>query len=247
MENIEGKIESLGLSEKEAMVYIALLKAKEATVIQLARVTGIKRTSIYHCLESLIEKGLIMKIMKEDKAFYLAEDPKVSLDGLLRQKKTIIDAIVPELKNMFGTGAFQPEIKIYHNMNGMRKMISDSLSTKEKVYRYYISDLHVEDLVGEDFMDDFVRQRIKLGVKVFSLRTFSYRPAREKDVIHSKEFREVRFFPENVVIKPYISIYDDKVMVVSSKEEKFGFVIQSKSFADAQKAIFDMVWNSAAI
>ena len=59
MDNLEKRIEKIGLSEKETAVFIALLRAKEATVIKLAKMTNIKRTSIYHCLEELITKELL--------------------------------------------------------------------------------------------------------------------------------------------------------------------------------------------
>jgi len=42
-------------------------------------------------------------------------------------------------------------------------------------------------------------------------------------------------------------IYDNKVVIISAKEERVGFIIESHEFAEAQKTIFDLIWNTAAI
>ncbi len=247
MENIEKKLEDLGIAGKETDVYLAILKLKKATVIELSRITGIKRTTIYHCLENLEEKGLIIKIIKDDKKHYLAEEPKVSLNNLLQEKKSAIDFVTPELENIFGKGAYHPEIRVYRNTSGIKKILEDILTCKEKTCRYYISEFNIEDILGEKPVDEFVKKRIQAGIKSLSLRSFKYKPEREKGETHAKQLREVKFLPENVFIKPYMCIYDNKVSVISTKEEKLGFIIESKEFADAQKAIFDMIWNSVAI
>ncbi|HBO16583.1 MAG: Transcriptional regulator, TrmB [Candidatus Moranbacteria bacterium GW2011_GWE2_35_2-] len=245
--NLKERLKQLDLGEKEIEVYISILKQKQTTITRIADSAGIKRTSVYHCLENLIKKGLISRISKDGRNYYNAEDPKESFSNILNEKKEIILSLIPKVKEIYGQSGSFPEIKIYHNLAGIKKIFEDLLSCKEKINRYYLSGFLLEGILGKEFVDDFVMKRVKKGIKSFSLRTFAYKPEREKGEIHSKQLREVRFIPENVIIKPYMVIYDDKVVVISTKEEKIGFVIQSKEYADAQKALFDMIWNNAAI
>lgn len=247
MENLEKRIEKLGLSEKEASVFIALLKIKEATVIQLAKMTNIKRTSIYHCLEELIKKEFATKITKDDKTYYFSNNPKSSLNGLLSQQKEIIESVLPDLKNLFGKVAIIPEIKIYYNVAGLRSIFEDLLGSKEKIARYYVCDFNTDELLGIEFVDKFVKKRIEAGIKSLSLRSFKYKPEREKETTHTKQLREVKFLPEGVELAPYMCVYDNKVVVISSKKEIVGFIIESQEFAEAQKTIFDLIWNTVAI
>ncbi|KKP80171.1 MAG: hypothetical protein A2271_03730 [Candidatus Moranbacteria bacterium RIFOXYA12_FULL_35_19] len=247
MENLDKNFEYLGILGKEKDIYLALLKLKKATVAQIARLAEVKRTTVYHCLDSLLGKNLVVQIILDNKKFYVAEDPEISLNNLLEERKKIIQYSIPELKNIFGAGIYQPEIKIYRNISGMKKLFEDALTNKEKKERYYLSDFNLEELMGKEFVDDFVERRIKTGIKSQALRSFKYKPEREAGIIHAKELREVRFVPEEIIIKPYVCIYDDKVAMISTKEEKLGFIIQSHEFAEAQKAIFDMIWNSVAI
>jgi HTH-type transcriptional regulator, sugar sensing transcriptional regulator len=247
METIGKILESIGLKGKEIEVYLAIIKLGSGSIVQIAKTTGIKRTTVYHCIEDLMEKGFVTKFIKDDKKIYIAEDPKVSLDNYLRDKENAIKAAVPELKNIFGIGSIQPEIKIYRNISGIRKILEDLLECKEKISRYYLSEALLEELMGEEFVGQFVRKRIKAGITSLSLRAFEkYHPQWEKNETHAHQLRKVKFLPEKYFVKPYITIYDNKVVVISA-EEKIGFIIESKEFAKAQKAIFDMIWNSVAI
>ena len=42
-----------------------------------------------------------------------------------------------------------------------------------------------------------------------------------------------------------INIYDDKVAIISFKEELIGMIIESTEIANSQRAIFDMCWDFA--
>lgn len=247
MNSIEKNLEEVGIGGKEAEVYTAILKMKKATVIQLAKAANIKRTTVYHCLDDLIEKGLIVKLVKDDKTFYVAEDPKESLSNFLQAKKNAIDSVLPELKNIFGKEGIQPEIRVYRTLNGIRNLFEDVLTCQEKKERYYLTGFELEEFLGEDFATKFVKKRIKAGIKSHTLRSFKYKPEREKGVIHSKELLEVRYIPDHINIRPYMCIYDNKVAFISAKEGKLGFLIESKEFAEMQKVIFDMIWDNIAI
>ena len=247
MQKIIKHLEQLGISGKEVDVYFALLKLKSGTVLELAKSTGLKRTTIYHCLEDLMNKSLVSRVEKNDKKTYIAEDPKESLNNILKDKKEAVESVVPSLKEMFGAGSFQPEIRIYRNMYGLKKIFEDLLKSEEKVSRYYLSGTMLEELMGVEFVESFVRKRIKAGITSLSLRAYEkYHPKWEDEGTHAQQHRKVKFLPEQYSIRPYMTIYDNKVVIISEKE-KTGFIIESKEFADAQKTIFDMLWNTVAI
>ena len=93
-----------GLSEKEAEIYIALLELEVATVQEIAKKTGINRSSSYVVLESLKKKGLVG--ISEDKSIqqFFASSPEVLLraasESAKKQSSMLerIENIVPELK-----------------------------------------------------------------------------------------------------------------------------------------------------
>ncbi len=67
---------SLGFSEKEANVYLALLELGSRTVSPIARSANINRTTAYDILETLVAKGLVSISGKEPVQEYVAESPE---------------------------------------------------------------------------------------------------------------------------------------------------------------------------
>lgn len=247
MEIIKEKLQSLGLSQKEAEIYLVLIKLKSATAVQLSKKTGIKRTTLYYCLDNLIFKGLIYIIEKDDKKIYIAEDPKESLRGILEEKKSVINSLSLDLKNIFGESTMIPEIKIYRNTQGLKKIFEGMLDSREKVIRCCIFNNLLEETLGQKFVDEIMEKRIKAGIACLSLRGLnSYLPPRELPG-HAKQLRKVKFLPAEFQIKPYIAAYDNRVVIISGVEEKVGFTIESKELADSLKTLFDALWNSIAV
>lgn len=52
----------LGLTDKEARVYIGLLQVAEMSAVKLARDLGLHRQFVYNALASLKERGLVIQI-----------------------------------------------------------------------------------------------------------------------------------------------------------------------------------------
>ena len=243
MQKTVQKMKKLGFSEKEISVYFSILRQQRVRMSQIVKDIKIKRSSVYYAIDKLIEKGLIIQVIQEDKKYYIPENTKGAFDKLVVEQKNIVNDILPDLKNIIGDNLIQPKIKIYRHKLGMKKLLETILNCQEKMVRYYISDFNVENLVGEKFVDKLIQKRIKLEIKAKSLRSFKYKPKREQNILHSGQLRKVQFLPEKVKIKPYMAIFDDKVIVISSVREKLGFIIQSQDFADAQKIIFELLWD----
>ena len=60
-------LKQLDLSEIEAELYLILLNKGSLSVRDLAEISGIKRTTAYIYIDQLIEKGLVLKVVKESK------------------------------------------------------------------------------------------------------------------------------------------------------------------------------------
>ena len=61
---------------KKADVYLAVLELGSGTVIEIARKSEIKRTTVYDILLDLEKSGLIYQTTKVNKRLFVAEDPE---------------------------------------------------------------------------------------------------------------------------------------------------------------------------
>src|SRR4051812_46567168 len=93
-------LRALDLSDEEADVYLALLRAP-ATPLTLSRDTGIKRTKMYHLLEVLEKRSLVTRHTDDRGTFFVATEPTNLGIGLgereakLQEEQHILSQLVP--------------------------------------------------------------------------------------------------------------------------------------------------------
>ncbi len=58
-----GRLVDLGLSERQAKVYLALLSQKNTMIADLQRSSGVPQTKVYEIVRQLVEMGLIRCII----------------------------------------------------------------------------------------------------------------------------------------------------------------------------------------
>ena len=66
-------------------------------------------------------------------------------------------------------------------------------------------------------------------------------------IVHLQDqqyYRKMRLIPEDQFnFTNEINIYDDKVSIISFKDELIGMIIESNEISSSQRAIFDMCWK----
>src|SRR5258708_21255488 len=80
-------LKQLDLSDVEAKLYLTLLQSGPASVRDLAQTVDIKRTTAYFYIDQLVEKGLIMKLVRGSKKLVAASEPE-NLQSLVEEKIT---------------------------------------------------------------------------------------------------------------------------------------------------------------
>lgn len=89
MKFLAKELTKLGLSILEAEVYLGLLQRKLTTAGALSKHIGMKRSTVYTILDSLIEKGLVSTTQVESVKHYQAASPDRIADFLRKQKEDL--------------------------------------------------------------------------------------------------------------------------------------------------------------
>ena len=232
-----------GLDEKQAKVYLASLELGPASVPAIARQAGIKRTTAYGILDELVTQGLINTGYKKKTKLFIAQDP-LQLVSILKERQRKIESILPELSDLYSTNNVRPKITFFEGRDGVRKIYDDILDCREKQVKQIVKARDHAIAVGEDFINEYVRKRVLRGIKAYDLHPKSgdiYNA--ERGMENSKLKRFVRYLPPSVFYASMIMIYDNKVAMVSTKKENFGFIMESKEFAGTLGAYFDLMWK----
>lgn len=97
-------LKQLGLNDKEITVYLTVLQQGKVTPADLAKLTGINRTTVYSIAKMLIQQGIITEDLGSPQR-YLVALPPVDLARLvqneerkLAEKKKIVTQAIEELQ-----------------------------------------------------------------------------------------------------------------------------------------------------
>jgi len=245
--DLQKSLEFIGFSEKEVLVYLALLELGKGTVTQISKKAGINRPTGYHILSSLESKELVKVSGKEPKQEYVAESPdqieKLLLKKIENDQAFIKEAkkIIPELKSIHNV-VDRPKVLFYEGKDGLQKVYEDTLTSHEEILAY----ASVEDIQPTlpHYFPEYYKRRAKKGIKIRAI--FPESPeAKERASLDKEEIRESLLVPSKKFgFHPEINIYDNKVMIASWRE-KLGIIIESSEIADAMKKIYELAWAEA--
>lgn len=97
-------LKQLGFGDKEAIVYLAVLEQGKATPANIARLTGINRTTVYALAKELVKKRVITEDIAGSQGYLVALPPD-DLKGIIQKeerdlenKKTLVEQAIKELR-----------------------------------------------------------------------------------------------------------------------------------------------------
>ncbi len=252
-DEVISSLEDLGLSQKEAKVYLANLMLGPATVQKIAEQSGIKRVTTYVILEALNNLGLVSHSTRGKKTYFVAEEPS-QLRRLLDKKQSQIqdqkkhfESILPQLNQLKNLPVDSPNVHYYDTAEGIRSIMDGFLeANKDATELYGISNI---DQIYE-FFPDIARtvgnpRRLKVGIKSKFIYT-----SKKGDTLKSSDTernRESRFVdPNKFPLTGDITIVGDNIVMLSLVGSKpIGITIKSAELSKSLKAIFDLAWESA--
>ncbi|MDP2837949.1 MAG: helix-turn-helix domain-containing protein, partial [Candidatus Moranbacteria bacterium] len=136
MEHLIEPLKNLGLTDKEARIYLALLQVGPATPYQIAKKAQIKRPTAYVIAEELVEKGLIVHIPGESPRRYIARTPDSFFEDA-ENKLSQAKHILPELRSLQKGVEEKPSILYFEGVNGI-----------ELALMHRVKELHNTEVVG---------------------------------------------------------------------------------------------------
>ena len=235
-------ISKLGLKESEVSVYLSALEQDQATVLSLARKTGIKRGTVYEISQRLIEKGFLKVTFSEKKRHLVAEDPrtltykfKESADTLLLQ--------LPHLLALQNSNENKPKITFYEGEAEVFQIYEDTLRANQPILSY-TSVMDIYNLLNPKKIEEYIKRRVskKIPVKIIALDSQASRLWNERS---QTEYREIKLISkEKYNFSADMEIYGNKVAIVSFKEDIFGIIIESEQISQMMRSSFELMWAS---
>jgi hypothetical protein len=138
----------------------------------------------------------------------------------------------------------RPQIQFFEGREGIKRIYEDTLLCRSKKILQIIKVKDFKEFPGGDFSANYIKQRVKKGIIAYSLHPSS---GDIHDDLYAEESeqlkRKVRYLPPFIFHTATIMIYDHKVVMISTKAENFGFIIESKEFSNTLRAYFEFMWK----
>lgn len=247
--NIEQQLVLLGLKDKEARAYTALLKLYEANPQEIAKEARLERTGIYRVLDGLCESGLIERTIKGKRSSYVAKSPE-AIGKLLASREEVFAGLLPLLNAFRGSKGEKTVVKYYEKKEDIKRAYNESLNAREKLRRDFVLSWTIYDVLGIQCLQRGLDVRVKNKVQVRSIRRYPEPENIKKNwqissLEKEKVMREIRYIEGDIKFKPVVLIYDHVVQIYSTPKEGAVLVIENPDLAEAMKTLFDFTWSIA--
>lgn len=251
LEQIEKDLVQIGLSEKEAQIYLAALSLGFSSVQNIAKKAAVNRVTTYVMIEQLTQKGLLSSFSKGKKKMYRAERPERLLTLIHEREKAIRDqesqfkSVLPELRSIMARASVKTYVRFYEGLEGFKTIHEELRLQNFKEYcevdMYDTSSVYEK---GDSPARDEVREMVmknEIKARIILIGGKSDEGEYEKAL-----GREVRYLPSNIF--PFsceIGIYGSTVVFWLVREDYNAVMIEDDLVAKNMKLLFNAAWAIA--
>lgn len=244
-------LEKVGLTKNEAKVYLVLLDLDISSTKAIIEKTGLHRQLVYDALNRLIEKGLVSFVIKSNKKYFKAVDPKEFLDFFnkkqeeIKKKRKEFERILPELIKKRGEQIEKQETTVYLGNKGIKSLLNDMLNQKQEILTIGASEIKAEafqyHLKFNLPLFHKIREKKKIRYKIVLSEDLKQRAK----MLNKFKHTEAKILSKEFTSNSSTNIYGNKVSIIMWSSQPFGILIKSKEIADAQKKHFELLWKLA--
>lgn len=248
--NLIESLKNLGLNEKEAKVYLALLQTGKASAYGIAIRSGLKKPTTYVILQQLIEKGFAYNVPRAKKQQFIAEDPEKCLN-IAKEKIELSQKKLPELLALKNKKEQKFNLAYFEGIDGIRESyrkffkLMKEKPIEQRIFVAFNAKVDTLETEIQKFFDEWNEKIHKFNIKRRAITTYNAliaekylnKFALERYGIKIKALNEEKY-------SSYISIevYDNYVHILSQRNLQ-AILIEDKDISNTIKQIFEMVWN----
>lgn len=247
MDALEKKLKELDFREGEAVVYATLLRLGQAMISDIAREAGLKRTTVYEYLGTLLREGFVAKTIRKKRILYVPEHPKKILGGFDRKEQEIqmrkrkAEKYLPELESLYISTSSQPAITYYEGRDGLLEVYRQVVDTHQDVYAFFTPKKFFE-IFSEQQNEEILMRLRENGGTLRNLVEYSEAAKKRLNMKKYDDFVKNKVLPKEFHFETDLIIFGDTVAMISF-QGLVGVLIRDRAIADLQRNIFKMMWR----
>ncbi|PIR46576.1 MAG: hypothetical protein COV07_03535, partial [Candidatus Vogelbacteria bacterium CG10_big_fil_rev_8_21_14_0_10_45_14] len=232
-------LKKIGLNDKEAAIYIALLENGPLTISGIAKTSHLHRPAVYQILPELEKRGLVSVSIKGKLKYYVAEPP-TKLKTLLENLNESLESALPDLEASYKSREDKPKVKYFKGKDGIGQVFMDlvtSLNRNDTYYRY-TSNTDLEKT------EKYLPKNYRVIRDQKQLQRYIINNADSAKQRGPKLDRDVKVVPPESDLFDYevsMLIYGDKIAFLDFNTET-AITIENKHIAEFQRKLFKLIY-----
>jgi len=249
---IEEILKKLGFSEKEAVVYLAILQHGKVLPADLAKITNINRTTVYSVIKELISKGVVNEDLGGENLYLVARPPQdlnqiiSKEEKALEEKKGLIGKAINELNNLTKNTRYSiPKIVFIGEDDLENYLYKQTPAWNESIKKADGCWWGFQDQSFVRYFEKWIDWYWQSGSpKEMKLKLLSNEAAEE---IKDKKYpnRKIKFWKESDAFTSTVWINGDYlVMIVTGGTPRYLVEIHDAVLAHNMREVFKGIWKT---
>ncbi|MEK7105308.1 MAG: helix-turn-helix domain-containing protein [Patescibacteria group bacterium] len=254
MDSLSRELMHLGLSEKEAAVYVAALQLGPVPVQDIAKQSKVNRATTYVMIESLEKRGLISSTIKDKKRIFIAEAPDRLLSLIRLQKKELEEQenemahLLPKLNALFNRSGEKPEVRYLEGVEGLEMLRREFEKLNGETIQIVGYDAFTKAMDHEptiEHRETLRKKRSLIRAIHVTERSRADLATQFEDLGDVLDFRVVhpKDFPFKV--QGEITVREDVIDLFTYTASPLAIEVRSAILADTLRGLFELAWKGA--
>ncbi len=230
-------LNQMGLEEDEIKVYLTLLKHGFSTATKITLDAHLQRTNTYRILESLIRKGLVSYILKNNIKYFSAASPQKLLEDQKKKQKDL-EKLIPQLEKISSFEQQEFKAEIFEGKEGLIAVLKYILREK-KDYVVLGEEGKFQEILPY-FIPQLLRDVLHLNIHE---RILSKESKRGKIKLSKNSI--IRYLPDTYFSPTMTVVFGSYTAIFDWNEPFHVVLIKSHSTAQSYKNYFEALWKMA--
>ncbi len=240
---LEKKLETLGLSSKEAAVYLVLLQLGQVGSSKIITGAALHGQFVYKALESLEEKGLVQHVIMNGRKKFSAKSPETIL-SLIEEQKRVADGVIADIKKQLIVVPDQT-FQVFQGEESWHAHEFALLHHAEKGSTLLIiggAGDHFSVLMGETDLRTYEQMRYKKQISIKYIGCESQRAELQKQKADRRLF-EYKILPGLFTGMVNTNIWEETVNINIFGSPVTSTEMKNSQVAESYKGFFETLWK----
>jgi sugar-specific transcriptional regulator TrmB len=225
----------LGFEEREARVYLTVLRLGDSTASVIAEDVNIDRTTTYNLLNRLIKKGSVSYVIKDNVKVFSAASPKQFAEQL-KEKEVDLQEIMPQLLKLANSEKQKTELEMFKGKEAI-KYITEMVLHDKKDYMF-IGAGHAFCQIAPIWIRKLVIKAHEIGLRGKLICEEGFGDS-DVDIIGKNETYRIasKEFSSTTTL-----VWGNKTAFFILEEPYNTILIENKEIADRHRLYFNYLW-----